>query len=698
MDDNQKIVKQALEHFEQAKTAYQTQRAAAREDLNFVAGNQYSSMVDSDDYRLTVNLLGPFLRQITAEARSANPSLNVVATSSGADVDRAEVIGGLIRHIEQYSNATSIYQNALWYAAAAGEGYMFLDSKYCSPDSFDQELVIRQCDNPEKVFLDPNHNERDGSDAEWGFIVEDLDHGVFRRKFPQSDLAEKLASNSWNLLTLPNDWINSKTVRVARYWCKHYEAQKLWLVEDPVSGVQYTMTEPPGDDVVLLRRDPRISYRVTVRAYTLTATEVIEETVWPGHHLPIVKVTGETFSVGGQKVQYGAIRMAKDPQRQYNYAVSRQTEMIDQAPKNSFVITEKQMGNHAEKWANANRVNFGALPYVKEEGAAPPFRVSGLDSTAFQGVAATRQQSLEDLKLVFGLGDASLGRQGNEISGVALQGRVEQASRSTYQYFDNLLLSLRYLGRMIVDVLPTFYDTERTVRIVKPTNEEELIVINQMSRPDSDITEGEYDVVVTTGPAYASKRQEAFDALRGIQESVPNAPIGDLIASQIDSPVAKLAARRIKATYPPEILAATGEDDQEEMAPKELVMKLQSDLAQLKMQMQKSELEKQELEVTNKTLQDRAALDLTKADMDQEMKSAQLEFDRMKAEMEFNLKMKEMQIKERHLELTEKQMQIRALDSAHKMNESDRTEQPTMPTMPPMPDMNSDTDLGGDLD
>lgn len=688
------IVQQAIENFNSAALAYQSQRAAAREDLGFVAGNQYSTVQSDDDYRLTVNLLGPFLRQITAEARSANPVIKVVPISSEEDVDKASVIGGLIRHIEQSSNATNIYQSALWYAAAAGEGYFLLDSEYCSADSFDQDLVIKNLDNPEKVFLDPNHNEKDGSDSEWGFVVEDLDHGTFKRKFPKSELTEMLNTNSWNLLQLPNDWINKKTVRVARYWVKDYEAQKIWLVEDPLTGARSTVTEKPGDDVILLRKDPRVSYKVTVKAFMLTATEVLEETVWPGRHIPIVKVTGENFSVGGQKVQYGAIRMAKDPQRQYNYAVSRQTEMIDQAPKNSFVITEKQMGNHAEKWANANRVNFGALPYVADAGAQAPFRVSGLDANSFQGVSQTRQQSLEDLKLVFGLGDASLGRPGNEISGVAQQGRVEQASRSTYQYFDNLLISLRHLGRMIVDVLPTYYDTERTVRIVKPTDEEEMKVINKISDPRTDLTKGTYDIVIETGPAYASKRQEAYDALKGILDSIPGAPIGDLVAGQIDSPVAQLAAKRIRSMYPPEVLAATGEDDESDMAPRELVTKLQQENAQIKMQMQKADLENQELQVENKTLQDRTALDLTKADMDAEQRKAQLEFDKIKTQMEFDLKMMEMKLKERQLELSESQMGIKAAMAAHEVNEGDRPEF----TSTSAPKFNTDSNIGGSLD
>lgn len=673
LTEDERVLYVALKNFDNAQLAYQSQRLEAREDLSFVAGNQYKSdQTGDDDYRLTVNLLGPFLRQITAEARSMNPSIRVVPVSTDADVDNAEVIGGMIRSIEQKCNSESVYQTALWYAAAGGEGYILLDSEYVDNETDDQDLIINACDNPEKVFLDPNHTKMDGSDSEWGFIIEDIDHGTYLRKFPNTSLADNIKANTWDRLTLPNDWMNQNTVRIARYWLKEYEMVKTWYVRDPVTLVDSYVNEEPGPDVVQLKKKPRESYKIIVKEYQLTAYEVLGETFWPGKYIPIVKVVGETFAVGGQKVQYGAIRMAKDPQRQYNYAVSRQTEMIDQAPKNSFVITEKQMGNHAEKWANANRVNYGALPYVNETGnAQPPFRVSGLDSNAFQGVAATRSQALEDMKLVFGIQDASLGVPGNETSGVAQQGRVEQSSRSTYQYFDHLLLSMKHLGRMIVNVIPDFYDTERTVRIVKPTDEDQLVIINSMKdKKRYDLTKGQYDVVISTGPAYASKRDMAHDQLMDVQNAVPGAPIGDLIAGLIDDPISKIAAARIKATYPPAVIAATGEDNQSDMAPKEQVTALQQQLAQIQPQMQALQMQNKELHDRLIVAADKTSLELTKTHLDDEQKKAQLKADEQESKAEFYLKKKELALKEKQLALADRQMKLNEMMAAHKAHES----------------------------
>jgi hypothetical protein len=222
---------------------------------------------------------------------------------------------------------------------------------------------------------------------------------------------------------------------------------------------------------------------------------------------------------------------------------------------------------------------------------------------------------------------------------------------------------------MIVDVIPVFYDTERLIRIVKPTNEDQMVAINRVGDPNSyDLTQGEYGVVITTGPAYASRRQEAYVALKGIQESMPNAPIGDLIASQVDSPVAELAAKRIRATYPPEVLAATGENDGARVAPQELVDQLRIKLTQAEMQMKTQELEKQEMEVKLRTLEDKSALELAKMDNATIQERERLDYERRKTEMEFQLKMIEIELKQRQMALAEAHMQIKAAEAADRVN------------------------------
>lgn len=655
------IVKTAIERFNEAQRVYSAIRAEAREDLHFVAGNQWND-AKQDDFKLTVNLLGPFLRQITAEAREANPSIKVIPVGNG-DTALAQVYEGLIRHLEQKCDAASAYQQQVWYAAAAGEGYLLLDSEYTDEQSFDQDLIISGASNPAKVFLDPQHELIDGCDAEWGFIIEDLTTDAYHRKFPESALANKLGA--WNQFSLPGDWINDKTVRIAKYYVKEYTTKTLYNVFDPSTNETFSQFEKPSETQVLLKT--RKAEQVTVKRYIINAMEVLSESTWPSKYLPIVKVTGETFNVGGKRVQYGAIRHAKDSQKQYNYLVSRQTQLIDMAPKSPFIGATGQFANNPEKWANANTMPYGFLDYTPIVNGGvqvpPPQKVNGVDVSTLQAISLTRQSAFEDMKLVFGLNDASIGRPGNEISGIAIQERNSASRKSTYQYFDNLLVSLRCIGRQLVELIPSFYDTDRIVRIVKPDSQEELISINSITNDFKyDLTKGTYDVIIQTGPAFASKRQDALQSLQGIMAALPNtgAVIGDIVAGMVDSPVAQLAAKRIKATIPAEILAATGEDNNSDLAPAEQVTQLQHQLAQMQQQVKNDELEKKELQLKLQQAESTAALKLTELDMTTQHKFAELEHQKDIAEVETQLKMKQLELSERKLEIEEKKLQLHA--------------------------------------
>lgn len=686
------LIKDAIDNFNDAQKQYAEQRRQARDDLRFLAGEQRPAAVENF---YSVNLLHPFLRQITAQAREANPAITVVPVAQ-ADSGLSDVYSGIIRSIEQKCDAQSGYQTALWYAAASGEGYILLDTEYVSPDSFEQEVVIKAAENPEKVFLDPNHLLLDGCDAEWGFIVEDMSHAQFRRRFPKSQLAKRLSGSvqGWQALNLPGDWLNDKTVRVAKYYVKEYKEKSIYLYEDALTLETRTFDEQQ-DDPGLLFIQKRRSYDVKVCAYVLTAYEVLDETTWPGKYLPIIKVTGDAYTVGGKRIQHGAIRFAKDPQRQFNFSLTKKTELIDLIPKVPFIAANGQVVDNPADWANAHRVPIGTLTYkpVSLEGqlVPPPMRPPGIDAAAYSAVSGAQAEALEHLKLVFGMhGNPAMDATMNEASGAALAQRFDAASKSVYQYFDNLLVSLRCIGRQLVDIIPIIYDTDRMVRIVKPDDTEQLIAINSLSNNMRyDLTKGTYDVVVKTGPAFNSRREKSLAAATQVLPLLPEgqrALVSDQILRLVDDQVTTAMANRLKASQPPEILAASGEaDDSQDLAPAELVAQLQQQLAQAQMQLKTMDLEKKDLETKVKLAEDKTALELVKHDAEMEQRMRQLQHDDEVAEIEARLKLREMELAEKQIALKEKELEINAALAANKVADS----------MRPIKDV--DVPYGGDI-
>jgi hypothetical protein len=129
------LIQEALENFKLAVQTYAAQRREARSDLAFLAGEQRPSGVEEFN---KVNLLQPYLRQILASAREANPAITVVPVASD-DLALSQVYEGLIRSIWQKCDAAQASMTALWCAAASGEGFLLLDTEYVSPTSFEQE-------------------------------------------------------------------------------------------------------------------------------------------------------------------------------------------------------------------------------------------------------------------------------------------------------------------------------------------------------------------------------------------------------------------------------------------------------------------------------------------------------------------------------------------------------------------------------
>jgi hypothetical protein len=73
---------------------------------------------------------------------------------------------------------------------------------------------------------------------------------------------------------------------------------------------------------------------------------------------------------------------------------------------------------------------------------------------------------------------------------------------------------------------------------------------------------GKYDVVATTGPGYATKRQAALEAMAQLLQGNPQlwSVAGDLFVKNMDWPGAQEIAKRLAKTIDPKLLADPDED------------------------------------------------------------------------------------------------------------------------------------------
>lgn len=579
--DNTKLLALAKERFIIASEAEAQIRELALDDLKFRAGDQWPDNIKKmryDDQRpcLTINQIPQFVRQITNDQRQNRPSIQINPVDSEADVETAKVLEGMVRHIEYDSGADAAYDTAFQAAVTSGFGYFRINTAYTDENSFDQDIKILRVRNAFTVYFDPTCKEPDYSDAMWAFVVETLSKEDFKEQYPKAELSEM---GDWS--STGDGWINEDECRIAEYWRREAKDKTIYQLDDG------TVTEEkPSDDSKI--KNKRTTQMFTVKWDKINGNEVLETTEWPGKWIPIIPVLGDELDVDGERILEGIVRQAKDPQRQYNYMSSATTETIALAPKAPFIAAVGQIENFETDWQSANIKNLSVLQYnpVSLNGADVPPPVRNTFEPAIQATTIAMGQSSQDLKAVTGIYQAALGAQGNETSGKGILARQQQSHGANFHFVDNLSRSLRHAGRIIVDLIPHIYDTQRTMRIIgedgqqstvqlqpgsgqqpqqtgqppNPQQQQQMATQQAVKKTLFDVTVGKYDVTVSTGPSYQTKRQEAVASQMQLVSSFPQImPVaGDIMVRNMDWPGAEEIADRMEKMLPPQLQEGDG--------------------------------------------------------------------------------------------------------------------------------------------
>jgi hypothetical protein len=517
------ILQEAKERFALASKAEFDIRKDFVDDVRFRSGEQWPDKVREDrsqDGRpcLVINRLPTLIHQVTNDQRQNRPAIKVHPIDSAATTETAKIIQGIIRHIEYNSNADVAYDTALELAVTGGFGYFRVLTGFVSAESFDQEIYIKRIRDPLSVYLDPFAQEPDGSDASWGFIVDELSKSEFKSKYPNAKAA--MSDFDWKSDDACDPlWFTGEGLKVAEYFYREFQPDTLHLLSTGIpvrSGdLEDHLAKAAESGLQVSVVDSRETQIPVVKWCKIAGNEILESTEWPGSYIPIIPVYGAEIMVNGRRILEGLVRNAKDPQRMLNYWKSAETEAIALAPRAPFIGAEGQFEGHEAEWATANRRNHAYLEYkpttIAGQMAPPPQRNSV--EPAVQAITMASQGAKADLQDTTGIYPAGVGAQSNEISGVAIQKRATQVQTANFHFVDNLTRSLKHAGRILVDLIPEIYDTARAARIIGDDGEQKVVTVNAKTKDENgkevlySLDSGRYDVTVDVGPSFASKRQ-----------------------------------------------------------------------------------------------------------------------------------------------------------------------------------------------
>ena len=623
------------------------QRRQSLDDLKFSKLGEQWDERDKEKRRkegrpcLTINRMPAFTKQVTNDSRINRAQIKVQPVGNGADKLTAQIQGDLIRNIEIASQANQAYDTAFDFAVNGGIGYFRVNVDYAEDDAFDQDIRIGRIDNIFSVYGDPESTELTSIDWNTAFVTDWYSKDTFYKKWGKDAKATSFQTGSSDF---PDAWFEDSgdKIRVAERWIRDQVDTKLVklsnghiLYEDRVLEIADLLTAQ-GITVV----GDRDAKRFRVRQRLITGCDVLEENDWLGKYIPIIPMYGEEVNVNGKRYFFGLINRAKDSQRLYNYQRTLSAELGALQPKAPWIGPKGMFNTDGDRWATANVDAHAFLEYdvVSEQPGATPQRQPFAGPPS--GVMQEAMMAADDMKSIIGIYDASLGARSNETSGRAILARQREGDTSTYDFLDGRNRAVEHGGRVILDLLPKVYSAERIMRAIQEDETTYTVPINQPVAPQEaiqaamagqpmplqpqdqsgppqyapvppqmppdammqlkavtrifDLSSGKYDVTVTAGPSFNTRREEAATQMMEFIRVFPQAAglIGDLLAKNLDWPGSDQVAERLKAMLPPQargqvdpmVQQLQGMLQQQDAQAKQAVATLQGQIAELQKQ------------------------------------------------------------------------------------------------------------------
>lgn len=606
-------------------------RKAALEDKQFTAGDQWDPQVLEQRAGLpclVINSIPQFTAQLVGDWRTNRNAVKVIPAENG-DRDVASIRSDLIRAIETESRATRVYDNAFESMVICGDGALRVDVKYSDDDVFDQKIVLNSIDDVLSTVWDRLSIDPTGRDANHVFVDDLLPEKEFKRRWPEadpSDLSEKTRDNMRK-----SGWCETGAVRVTEHWRMIERKTLLVMFEDGSVFSFDEGTEPEAlVDYIQQHGNPlktRLSPCKYAQMHLVTGFKILAGPYeWKMTRLPIIRMSGRVVSVGDRRIRFGLVRYMKDAVRLRNFWRSVAAEQLGYAPKAQWIATESAVEGREDGIRKAHMTR-DPLMVVNDE-AVIGQNIQRLDPpTPQMALLNEAQVNSQDMKDITGIHDASLGIKSNETSGRAIMARQREGDIASLTYYDNGNAAILEVGDVVNQLIGQIYDGTRIIRIIGEDESVKMQSINDPYNPDSpNLAVGKYDVAITTGASYTTRRVEAAEAMMEAVQVFPQMMevAGDLVAKAQDWPGAEELSDRLRKLVPPHLLTEKERQElAEEGGPAQDPQALMQQSAEMQEALQKMQEELVKLKEDN--------LKLT---LNAEVKAKELEINEFKAETE----------------------------------------------------------------
>ena len=480
--------------------------------------------------QLEFNVSEAYISRLLGEFSKQEPSIEVSADDSDkADPAIIELVDKHLRHMmfdnKNHHTRYEVYKDLL----SGGFSVFKVLTEYANPKSLDQVINFERVFDPTLCGFDELARYSHKGDGRYCFELFPMAKEDFETDYPDISL-ETISFNrsfsgfNWSYL---ND--NEETLIVADFYEKKKKRVKIVKLRtgQTMTEKEYEQKKSSHDG---FQQFPgivgkgRMSDIITIERYRLIENQIIEHVETDFSMLPLIFVDGNSVMLKTPK--NGNVRQfikpyiyhAKGAQRLKNYAGVALANELENMVQHKFKVSKESLPKEEEFLQAYKDVQKASILVYNEffeqnpeARTTPPQEIARVSPPGellqtFMGADSLIQN-------ILGSYDASLGINDNQLSGVAIVEAASQSNAAAMPYIVGYLQGLQRVAEIVVDLIPKYYTTPRTIPILDVEGKRNYVRINQDNGLDMFYDENVLNVKVEAGVNFQIQKSRALQQI-----------------------------------------------------------------------------------------------------------------------------------------------------------------------------------------
>jgi len=542
-------LKELKKNVEEAKQYFNENINRYDEYMRFVfksslTDDEAATLADIGKPTVEFNILEAFISRLRGEFAKQQPSLNVRAADGVPISMLTKEFTDTIMVIEAHLRAIffdgandmleyNIYSDLL----AGGFSVMRVYTEYVNEMSFEQNICVERAFDPTLCVFDPLARDSHKGDGRFCAELYPMTKEQFEDEFGEEITKEmkftrSLSGFDWSF---KND--QEEIVLVCDYYEKQAKREKIIKLSNghTLTEKEYNkflekwdakgnMEQPP-----IPIGKPRITLIEKIARYRFCENRMLDHVDTSYKFLPLVFVDGNSVNLkeGGAYMQMTRpyVYHAKGIQRLKNFAGQSLANELENTVQHKFIVAiESIPTEYQDAYENVQKADTLIYNHFLDTNnptvTLPPPREVVRTPIPPQ-IAETFRMSDEMTQTILGSYDSAAGVNSAQLSGIAFARSAIQSNNASVPYIVGYIKGLNRIAQIIVDLIPKYYRTPRSLPVLLPSGKREYVEINKKGSLYMNYDPNALQVKVETGVNFAMQKEIALQTIISLMQSSP---------------------------------------------------------------------------------------------------------------------------------------------------------------------------------